>query len=333
MRKLLLGSCAAVLAAFTLASCFGDEFSSSCQNSLDCKDAATGGAAGSGGTNTAGTTSTGASGGSASTCETECKGSKPVCDDGTCVECTEDDDTACEDETPYCDPDKRECVECLDNDACGDDTPLCEDNVCVGCSAPEDCAPLDLAQCLPNGKCVACTSEADCDDKVCDPTTNTCTTLPAHTLNACETCEHDAQCQVGQVCVEMKYADPAEGVVGSFCFWKKDAAAVGAPNGTCGLNSRPFASQLDVTSVDGVEATICTLATTTCPAMLQFRTTVTGCSTPGTDDVACGASDFNDGRCRLNGASQPKCTYPCSGNEDCKPGFTCPATGDQYCSL
>ncbi len=317
----------------SIAPCFVAGCSTDAETSATADTSSGGSGTGGGaGSSSGGTGEGGSTGGQSSACADECTAPKGVCDEDAkkCVECLKDDQ--CSD--GVCDESTKACVECVEHADCGDATkPLCEDNACTGCGAPVDCTALGLAQCLPSGACGACTSEADCDGKVCDPETNTCTNLAAHELNACEACEHDAQCQVGQVCVEMKYNDPAEGLVGNFCLWRKDATAVGAPNGTCGLNSRPFASQVDVTSVDGEEnVTICTLATTTCPAVLQYRTTVSGCVTPGVDDGACGDPDFNDGRCRLNGASQPKCTYPCVGNEDC-PAGTCTAAINGVCSL
>src|SRR5690606_18976584 len=229
------------------------------------------------------------------------------------------------------------CVECLDNTHCTEpDAPVCdlETNSCTGCSENEGCAHLtETTLCAPeSATCVACLTADDCDGNVCDPSSHTCTDLSAGTEVACEPCQYDAQCIPGQVCVEMSYSDPTDGVVGSFCLWRM-AAALPGPNGSCGLNSRPYAQKSTITTIDGeTNVEVCQPATTTCPAILQHRTTVTGCETEFEDDTACGAATFNDGRCRNNSSDQPKCTYPCGGNEDCRAGFTC-TTGDQYCSL
>ncbi len=332
MRKLLFGTSAALLSALLLASCLDANTVDDCNNTRTCADSSSGGSGTGGGAgSSSGGTGDGGSTGGSSACAETCAAPKGVCDEDAkkCVECLKDEQ--CSD--GVCDEASKSCVECVEHADCGAATkPLCENSACTGCSAKEDCEQVGLAQCLPSGACVACTSETDCEGKVCDPETNTCTNLDAHELNACETCEHDAQCQVGQVCVGTTYSDPTEGSVGNFCLWRKDATGVGAPNGVCGT-FRPFAQSASITSVDGATTNVCQLATTTCVAFLQYRTTVAGCTTPGIDDAACGAAGFNDGLCRLDGDSLPKCTYRCDTNEDCKAGRTCPATGDQYCSL
>ncbi len=305
--------------AFALTASCGDDFSVKSPPGL-------GGAAGE--TGTGGDSNTG---GTSNTCTPECTDYKPFCLSGDCVECRDDDECS----EGVCDEETHACVECSEASDCeSQGKPFCESNECKGCEAAADCDVLGLAQCGPDGTCVACLTESDCAGKVCDLDTLTCTELPAHALNACQECEHDAECQVGQLCVEMSYSDPTVGAVGSFCLWTKDATALGAPNGACGLSSRPFASQAEVTSVDGVSATVCTLRTTTCPAFLQHATVVSECNVPGTDDAACGAAGFNDGRCRSTG-SETMCTYPCGGNDarDCPSGFTCVAGSDRYCSL
>ncbi len=257
-----------------------------------------------------------------------------VCDEeaGKCVGCLKDGD--CSGNESLCDTTSKTCVECVVSSDCEDaGASRCDARACTACTENSDCAHIADKGICDDGTCVGCTTEADCDGKVCDPATRTCTALPAHELNACEACEHDAQCQVGQVCVEMKYSDPAEAVVGSFCLWRKDATGVGAPNGSCGTSFKPFAQSAVITSVDGVAATVCTLRTTTCPALLQHAQTVTGCAVAG-DDAACGAAGFNDGRCRLNSEDEPKCSYPCAGNEDCVSGLACiGSVSDRYCSL
>ena len=85
-----------------------------------------------------------------------------------------------------------------------------------------------------------------------------------------------------------------------------------------------------VESVDGASAVLCVLRTTTCPAFLQHTQIVSGCNSPS-DNAACGVEDVNDGLCRLNGESNPRCTYPCLSSADCRTGSSC--TVDSYCSL
>src|SRR5690606_14576482 len=146
---------------------------------------------------------------------------------------------------------------------------------------------------------VGCLSETDCGGAICELTTNTCIDGTIYKgKGICDPCIDDRERKSGQLCIEMTYDDPTEGVVGSFCLWRKDADGVAAPKGTCGINSRPYATTLNgATSVNGVVADVCTLRTTTCPALKQHTTSVEGCNAEG-DDAACGVEGFNDGKCR-----------------------------------
>lgn len=297
----------------------------------------TGGASSGGGAGT-GTGSKSGTGASSGGCTETCRGATPYCDAGECVACRDADDCKKADK-PFCAESTKSCVECEEHESCTDlSKPVCEAGSCTGCTESPQCARFSETPVCDeaSGMCVGCLTEADCDGKVCDPRTHECTEFDAHALNACRECEYDAQCRVGQVCVEMTYTDTGPGVVGRFCQWLKDAAPPG-PNGTCGLSSQPYARQAEVVSVDGVPATICTLRTTTCPAFVQHAKAVSGCDDPYADDSACGAEGFNDGRCRRvnpeSESSPTMCSYPCGGNEDCRAGFTCPSAGDQYCSL
>jgi len=276
-------------------------------------------------------------------CGMVCPTATPLCDvtSGSCVECTATNDDACTSATPVCDTTSNTCVACnVSSDCSSLAAPQCNvtTHVCEACTADAACMGrpgTTVCDTAAGGDCVQCTADnrMACGANVCAPATNTCTTLPSRALQACEACLHDAQCQTGQLCVATVYADPPpERTVGSFCLWRRSAPLPG-PTGTCGLGSRPYAATRTATSTDGVSDSICDLRTTTCPALLQQATPVTGCAVPFTDDAACGAPMFNDGRCRLNGAAEPRCSYPCGGIEDCRSGFSCPSVGDQFCSI
>lgn len=244
---------------------------------------------------------------------------------------------ACSGETPLCNADD-ECVECLEATDC--DAPSaskCTDSgACIPCAANVDCAHVGGTNVCDEGTCVECLSEDDCvvgEEKfVCAPDTKTCTDTVFRSVDVCQECAHDLDCKDGQLCVEMRYNDPSDGIVGSFCLWRKDAGGVG-PNGVCGT-FRPYAATLATRSAD--DATVrefCSLRTTTCVALNQFATEVTGCNMAGAD-AACGAPGFNDGRCRLDGDDNPECTYPCVGVEDCPAGVSClGGVGSSVCSL
>ena len=252
----------------------------------------------------------------------------------------------CTDEKPHCIEDEATCVECTKHAHCENPAkPVCGlKNTCDPCRTNADCKDVlgltDTPVCVNDlglddfGKCVGCLTKDDCGGAICDEATNTC--IPGTVAGGrglCEACIDDRECKSGQLCIEMTYSNPVEGVVGRFCLWRKDAGLPG-PNGTCGINSQPYSTTMAIaTSANGVVADVCTLATTTCPALKQHRTTVEGCKLEFVDDAACGVEGFNDGKCRLNGNSDPKCTYRCGGPEDCD-GFTCFDTGsEKYCAL
>jgi hypothetical protein len=169
---------------------------------------------------------------------------------------------------------------------------------------------------------VECLSESDCGGHVCAPGTHTCTELPAGEKYACEPCEHDRECQAGQLCVEQVFDGTS---VGHFCTWTK-AAHVGS--GGCFEDGRPFVDDATATSIDGVTADLCVLRTTTCPA--YFAHSQPTCSGPD-DDASCGAPDLADGQCELNLEDNPRCTYACLSDVDCNSGAAC--TTAKYCSL
>lgn len=277
-------------------------------------------------------------GGANTACDPACEGDTPVCNgEQECVECTEEDSSACTGETLLCDAQIESCVECLDSDDCGESFPICDGGSCSGCESNLDCERFSSTPVCENdsGGCVECMDADDCGGKVCDPDTNTCTTLDAGTLGACDECQYDAQCATGRVCVEMSYTDPMTGVIGNFCLWERDATGIGAPDGACGLNSRPFAQQATVISVNGTEpVVVCQLRTTTCPGLKDHAVDVDECQIAGDDDDACGAPDFNDGLCRGGGSTL--CTYPCAGSDDrdCPVGISCiDDMGDKYCGI
>src|SRR5690606_21889736 len=228
---------------------------------------------------------------------------------------------------PYCDEDAETCVACLDDEHCAESSVGSvghdESHACVECQSPSDCqsatasARVDDA-CAPcsqedecgqldetpvcaagEGMCVECLDESDCGGHVCAPQTHTCTNRLARSLFACEACDHDLDCQEGQLCVEQTYDDGGGlDVIGTFCTWTKEARVGG---GTCSSAGKPFAlSSVDpVGSVDGVSAVLCVPRTTTCPAFLHHSQAVAGCNGP-MDSAACGAPDSDDGLCRLD---------------------------------
>jgi len=292
-----------------------------------------GGTGGIGGASTGGLGGLGGDGGAAPTeCgDVTCTPEAPYCDDGsqTCAECLEDthcDGAVCKDAT-------LTCVECELSDDCQEPSASqCIDDACESCSQDEHCTHLTATPTCDaeNGTCVECLDESACEGFVCAPETHTCTDRLARSLFACEACDHDLDCEEGQLCVPQSYDDGSGAeLIGNFCTWTKEGR-VGS--GDCDPDGKPFAYETPglVQSVDGASAVLCALRTTTCPAFVQHSQAVSGCAS-ASDDAACGVEGIDDGLCRLNTGGNPRCTYPCLSNADCKSGSTCTVGG--YCTL
>lgn len=120
---------------------------------------------------------------------------KQVCDtaSGACVNCVEDED--CEGATPFCDTTMHACVSCLHNTDCTmSDAPVCGgDQMCTGCTGNTDCNGRfgNKNLCGATGACVQC---SDSDKSACMGTTPVCKN------NACAACGGDGDCSGGLKC-------------------------------------------------------------------------------------------------------------------------------------
>jgi len=184
-----------------------------------------------------------------------------------------------------------------------------------------------------SGACVACTA-ADrtlCGLNVCDGATNTCTMFGAGSAGLCQPCVADAQCADGQLCVPTTFGS-AMAPAGNFCLWRLDATGTGAPSGACS-RVRPYVRAQTATSVDGVSASVCGLALTTCPAINAYR--ATNCMTlDAAGDARCGVDGLDDGLCRMFDAAANRCTVRCSSDDDCRNDTTCnTAVTTPFCNL
>jgi hypothetical protein len=260
---------------------------------------------------------------------TVCSGDTPVCvvaaDGGvaSCEECGGDADCS---GSNHCDPATHECVACFNDSQCGlAATARCDltTHACAVCNDSTQCSRFAATPVCATEGCVECTHEERnaCNGglNVCDSTTHECTERAVHTIDRCHECVSDDDCVTGHVCVGMTFGTPAASV-GNFCLPLK--ASVTSADCTDAEN-RPFFNEHSATSLDDAVATICDLAETTCPALVDFQ--ITSCdSTEGAGDAMCGADGFDDGRCEPVGSTATlKCTLPCNTSVDCLNGFTC----------
>jgi hypothetical protein len=82
--------------------------------------------------------------------DSSCALDEPVCREGSCSVCTDNDECATRLETPLCDP-AGACVQCISNTDCGAQSPVCD-----------------------AGTCRTCVNDADCDSGACDDATGMC---------------------------------------------------------------------------------------------------------------------------------------------------------------
>ena len=231
----------------------------------------------------------------------------------------------CEAPTALCDVALGRCVACLENSDCTDlaaprcDTtdgtcqPCDDSSQCTGRVGTEVCATAGAAA----GSCVQCTLDdaTACSGNVCNARMGVCTTETPGDTPVCRPCVADAQCEPGMLCVDMMYGGSD---VGSYCLWTIGAPSPG-PAGDC-TTARPYVQPMAGTeSVDGMTATVCTLALTTCAAVSDFRTGGRGgtsCELDGDPDQ-CGLDGEDDAACVVFGASTNFCTLPCTSDVDC----------------
>lgn len=255
----------------------------------------------------------------------DCDGSTPACDieDNTCVGCTDNDH--CTGEALLCDTELQQCFECLSDSDCNDaSASRCDAGACTACTESTQCGHLeDTTVCDVSGAegvCVQCTGASfdACGAApggtpyVCNATTKICTTEEQGSALACEPCIADAHCRTGTACMQTKFGSTA---TGNFCLWREDADGASAPNGNCG-NVRPYIGTEDEwTSIEGVAATVCKPAVTTCQAQNDFRAKT--CMGPtATGHAQCGAEGVNDAFCAPFLAGH-RCTVPCVSFDDC----------------
>lgn len=220
--------------------------------------------------------------------------------------------------------DAGECVGCLTDNDCSNPTPVCNEGTCTGCTAHADCAERDddaLSCDASTGRCEACTPDTEeerCGPFSCSSVTLTCTTTMRGNQDTCDSCEADSECASGRKCV-MHTFDGTE--VGYFCF-------LDSADGGCGdsdMARRPYRTRVELTSIDGIEATYCMPpVTTTCEGIRDTQ------STSCTMDSECGADELSDGYCPNVGSGMGLCSYRCGGAVDCADPLSCGGT-PQHC--
>lgn len=227
---------------------------------------------------------------------------------------------ACAGSAPICNESTGECVGCLATSDCtGANASRCdsENMSCVPCEVNADCSHIEGKGVCDDGLCVECTAQDNsaCEGgtKVCDSTSRECTDRDPHSKQACEACVADLDCFQGMLCVTEVFN---EAELAPVCLWRQDTEEVGAPNGSCASNGRPYIAAESRTSIDGVETEVCTLALSTCLAHSQFRQQeCSGETEQGHSE--CGEPDMSDAYCLQFGVGEYRCTVPCLAVDDC----------------
>lgn len=262
-------------------------------------------------------------------CGGACPAALPHCHDAeaVCVECL--DDPHCPSSKPECNPVSHVCERCGSDADCGGALPICdaETGACRGCRADAECsARVGTPVCDESaGTCVACTPDSEataCGIYSCHRQTRTCTSTVRGSVGLCHECQADSECGSGDLCVTRTFGTTP---LGSYCLRVRTAAGCGATDTNPGL--LPHAFSENVTSVEGVAATVCRPRDTiSCLALQRFGQ---GCSAQGSGPTdACGDSRVGDGQCAyFVGSSKYTCSYACVGADDCSAGTACVQAG------
>jgi len=274
-------------------------------------------------------------------CSDDAQASRCDQNSGLCAPCRADNDCAAVEGKFACaggNGNAGRCVQCTDNADCtgnpagpackvsagGSSAPI---NTCVQCVADADCPSAAAARCVAN-QCVACADDANCahvagagvcdtsvaspvcvqctgpkraacGQNVCNSLTKVCTNFGVGSADICETCVSDAHCPASQRCALQVFESSN---LGYFCFPQP------SPGETCATSQAPFAGATSVDTIDGQDADLCLLRFTTCAAFVQSGRQA--CD----DDLDCGASSLDDGRCDTDLGI---CSVPCSLAVDC----------------
>lgn len=249
------------------------------------------------------------------TCEPEC-GNGEVCKVGVfeCVACV--DDSTCTDQV--CNLDSNTCVDCIDNSLCTEvGASTCDGGTCGACVMDDDCAHLEGTPRCDSGTCkVECEDDSHCGGKVCDVTTQKCTTESPASAGQCESCVSDTQCNDGYHCVALGFGSPDPVPRGNYCLQIR-------PAGGC---AKPYRIDIDRASLNGAPAERhCGVSEelTTCEAVLA-ATSDTECKDDNDATMADPSKCLADSGARCEDLSGGwTCTYSCGTNAQCPNGQTC----------
>lgn len=228
-----------------------------------------------------------------------------------CVECLGDGD--CSDALPFCED--NECVQCTGNAECeAPGASRCSAGVCGACQGDEDCAHLDGLGVCDGGQCVECTvnDESACGANSCHPETNTCTNTPRGSVDLCESCVADSECEVADSarCVPMQFNGTPRG---GYCLKRVSAGC-----------ERPYTVAVSGVSLSGIASEqYCGIVqdSVTCEAVRDLFVEGASCQ----QDSDCGAGE--GGLCRTVGVAANLCTYACNAGPQCPVDFVC----NTYC--
>lgn len=256
-------------------------------------------------------------------CDPKCSASE-VCDKATltCVGCLADSD--CTDQ--LCDLDSNTCVDCLDNTTCTvADASVCRDGECGECKEDSHCSHIaDTTRC-DQGVCKdGCSLDLHCGGKVCDRTTNLCTTKNPGTVGQCmSSCVSNTDCIAGHSCVPMEF--PVGTPSGNYCL--KRAASNNLPfpltSFSCDKPFSPMSARENLGPQHPVSFFNPTLkyrycgpkeAITTCEAVLAKGNDCARAVTIGTNVIYLP----DQSRCpEAGGCIGLRCSYDCDNNRQC----------------
>jgi hypothetical protein len=226
----------------------------------------------------------------------------------------------CMDPTPLCDEGSGTCVACLmDADCTENDAAKCEEGACVPCDDSVQCTGHANAEVCDAGSCVECAlgDESACvGGQTCDLVAKDCVNVPSGSVQNCEACTNDAQCETGHKCISMDFEMSFHGY---YCLEE--------PSPGC---ARPFGVTINKPSISGMAAAnYCGIEEdlATCEAVLALLAGWVCSGTPGMcGPLAMPEVSVPGALCRQVGLLPDQCTYACAGPVQCptaSPQDTC----------
>jgi hypothetical protein len=202
--------------------------------------------------------------------------------------------------------------DCINHADCTDGAAAqCDGGSCVPCGESTHCEGVVGAGVCSAGSCVECLlgeEEACVGGKTCDLLASACVDVAPTSLGNCDACTNDVQCAGGHRCIAMDFESQPHG------FYCLEEAMP-----TC---NQPFISSINKVSISGAPAVnYCGIVEglATCEAVTALLEDWRCSGTDGmcSPDGVLPEQPVPGAICRQVGALADRCSYACSGTQEC----------------